>query len=117
MISPRRGRRLLIILFVAVIAFTGYHLVRTVSSAIYWQQHRDEQIERWMPIGYVAHSYHVPPWILERALGLPHKPDPRPLGRIAKEQRRSFDDVVARLNDAIVHARPPYPPPGPPPRP
>jgi hypothetical protein len=115
MFSNRR-RQVLLVLFLTALAFTGYHAIRTVSSAIYWRQHRDETIERWMPIGYVAHSYHVPPWVLEDAIGLPHRPDPRPLGRIAKEQGRSFDDVAAKLKNAIIHVRPPYPPPGPPPK-
>ena len=86
-------RKALIALFVAIVAFTGYHAVRTVSDALYWNAHRDEPIEPWMTIGYVAHSYHVPPHILHAALNLPPTPDRRPL------------------------ARPPYPPPGPPPPP
>ncbi|WP_233150743.1 hypothetical protein [Sphingomonas mollis] len=101
-------------LFVAVLAFTGYHAVRTVGDAIYWNAHRDEPIERWMTIGYVAHSYHVPPHILHRALGLPPEPDRRPLGRIAHDSGRSMTEIEARLTYAIVHARPPYPPPAPP---
>jgi hypothetical protein len=110
--SPHR--RLLIALFVAILAFTGYHVVRTVTDAIYWNAHRDEPIERWMTIGYVAHSYHVPPHILHQALGLPPAPDHRPLGRIAQDSGRSMTAITAALTDAIVHARPPYPPPGPP---
>lgn len=110
-------RKALIALFVAVVAFTGYHAVRTVSDAIYWNAHRDEPIERWMTIGYVAHSYHVPPHVLHQALNLPPMPDHRTLGRIARDSGRSMHQIEAKLIYAIVHARPPYPPPGPPPRP
>ncbi len=115
MTRERIWRRIGIALFVAVVAFTGYQAVRTVSAAIYWSAHRDEPIERWMTIGYVAHSYHVPPHVLHDALGLAPAPDHRPLGQIARERGQSFDQVAATLNDAIVHVRPPYPPPGPPP--
>lgn len=115
--SPGLGRRLLIGLFVIVVALTGYQVVRTVSVAIYWQQHRDEPIARWMSVGYVAHSYHVPPWVLESEIGLPQRPDHRPLGRIADETGQSFSALEAKLKYAIVHARPPYPPPPPPPPP
>ncbi len=115
MTRDRLSRRLLVALFVALVAFTGYHAVRTVSEAAYWNAHRDEPIERWMTIGYVAHSYHVPPHVLHRALGLPPTPDHRPLGRIARDSGRSMTWVEARLTHAIVHARPPYPPPAPPP--
>lgn len=110
-------RRVLIVLFLLVLALTGYQIVRTVSSAIYWQHHRDEPIARWMSVGYVAHSYHVPPWVLERAIGLPQRPDHRPLGRIADQTGQSFFTLQARLQYAIMHARPPYPPPPPPPAP
>jgi hypothetical protein len=71
-----------------------------------------------MSIGYIAHSYRVPPWVLRQALGLPAKtngPDRRPIREIAREQNRPVNEVIAILQDAIVHARPPYPPPGPPP--
>jgi hypothetical protein len=91
-------------------------VVRAVRPAIYWHYHQDEPIRGWMSVGYVAHSYHVPPHVLYRALGLPHKPpDRRPLREIAKAQKRSMDEIRALLLDAIVHARPPYPPPPPPP--
>jgi len=117
MTRNRPWRKALIVLFVAVLAFTGYHAVRTVSDAIYWNAHRDEPIERWMTIGYVAHSYHVPPHVLHQALNLPPTPDRRPLGRIARDSGRSMTQIEAKLMYAIVHARPPYPPPGPPARP
>lgn len=110
-------RKALIALFVAIVAFTGYHAVRTVSDAFYWNAHRDEPIEPWMTIGYVAHSYHVPPHVLHAALNLPPTPDRRPLARIARDSGRSMSQVEAKLTYAIVHVRPPYPPPGPPPPP
>jgi hypothetical protein len=90
-------------------------LVRAVRPAIYWHYHQDEPINSWMSVGYVAHSYRVPPHVLYQALGLPLKPrDKRPLREIAKAQNRSLDEIRAVLMDAIVHARPPYPPPPPP---
>src|SRR5882724_4103711 len=90
-------------------------VVRAVRPAIYWHYHRDEPIRGWMNVGYVAHSYHVPPYVLYQALGLPPKPpDRRPLREIAKEQNRSLDEIRAVLLEAIAHARPPYPPPPPP---
>ena len=97
------------------LGFTGYHAVRAVSVAIYWNDNRDEPIQGWMTVGFVAHSYHVPAHILYQAIGLPHRPpDRRPLRAIAEAQHRSIDAVRAALQNAIVHARPPYPPPPPP---
>jgi hypothetical protein len=108
---------LVVLAFVLVLSFTGLFAVRTVRRAIYWHYHQDEPIRPWMNLGYIAHSYSVPPWVLHQALGLPQKPDRRPLREIARAQNRSVDEVIAILQNAIVHSRPPYPPPGPPPPP
>lgn len=102
--------------FLLSLSVAVFFIVRAVRPAIYWHYHQDEPIRGWMNVGYVAHSYHVPPHVLYRALGLPHKPpDRRPLREIAKAQNRSMYEIRAVLLDAIVHARPPYPPPSPPP--
>jgi hypothetical protein len=101
--------------FLLCVSATVFFVVRAVRPAIYWHYHQDEPIRGWMNVGFVAHSYHVPPYVLYRALGLPHKPpDRRPLREIAKEQNRSLDEIKTVLLDAIVHSRPPYPPPPPP---
>ena len=69
-----------------------------------------------MNVPYVAHSYHVPPHVLFLALGLPPKPpDDRPIVEIARAQNRPVEAVIADLQYAIIHARPPYPAPLPPP--
>jgi hypothetical protein len=106
------GRQWLVVAaFVLAVSATGLFAVRTVRRAIYWRYHRDEAIRPWMSLGYIAHSYRVPPWVLHQALGLPLKPDRRPIRQIAGEQGRSVDQVIEILQTAIVHSRPPYPPP------
>ena len=116
--TRRTGRWLLALAFLLALGFTTVHVVRTVQDAIYWRQHRDEPIQGWMTVGFVAHSYHVPPHVLLLALHLPlgPPPDKRTLADIAASRGQSVDQLAAVLNDAIVHARPPYPPPPPPPR-
>ena len=107
-----RRQWLVLAAFLLVLGFTTFHAYRLVSRAVYWHYHQDEQIQGWMSVRYVAHSYRVPPHILYQALGLPYRPpDRRPLQEIARAQNRSLDEVRAILMDAIVHARPPYPPP------
>jgi hypothetical protein len=113
--SFRWHQWLIVALFLLVAGFTAFKAVHVARDVIYWQKHRDEPIRGWMSVGYVAHSYRVPPHVLFLALGLPHKPpDKRPLREIAKMQHRSIDQIRAILQDAIIHARPPYPPPPPP---
>lgn len=108
---------LVVLAFVLVMSFTGLFAVRTVRRATYWHYHQDEPIRPWMNLGYIAHSYSVPPWVLHKAVGVPLKPDRRPIREIAREQNRSVNELIAILQNAIVHSRPPYPPPGPPPPP
>jgi len=98
---------LILTAFLLVLCFTGLHAVRTARDASYWRHHRDEPIRGWMTVGYVAHSYRVPPHVLYEALGLPPRPhDRRPLRRIAKSQNRTMDEVRAILQNAITRARP-----------
>ena len=76
----------------------------------------DEPMRPWMSVTYIAHSYHVPSYVLFQALGLPPKPpDKRPIMDIALAQNRSVETVIADLQNAIIYARPPHPPPPPPP--
>jgi hypothetical protein len=105
--------------FVLSLAVTIFFLVRAVRPIIYWHYHQDEPIRGWMNMGYVAHSYHVPPHVVHLALGLPdHPPDKRPLREIAKAQNRSMDEIRTLLLAAIAQARlpsSPSPSPSPPP--
>ena len=115
--SAKIFRLALIIAFVMGAAFTAFYVVRAINAAIYWSQHKDDPIEGWMNIGFVAHSYHVPPHVLHQALGLPmHPPEKRSLSQIAKSRGVTTEQIAATLNEAIVRVRPPYPPPGPPPK-
>jgi len=109
---------LLLIALIGVATATAYLSVRSFRDYVYFSIHADEPIQPWMTVGFVAHSYHLPPHVLEKAIGLPYGPPPdrRPLRRIAAAQGTTFTALKAKLDEAIVHARPPYPPPGPPPR-
>ena len=95
--------------FAVSLSLAIFFVVRAVRPMIYWHYHQDEPIRGWMNLGYVAHSYHVHPHVLHAALGLPDKPDKRPLREIAKEQNRSMDEIRSLLLKAIAQARQPYP--------
>jgi membrane-associated protein len=103
---------LVVAMFLLVAGFAVFKAVHMAHRVIYWHVHRDEPIRGWMSVGYVAHSYRAPPYVLYLALGLPHKPpDKRPLRVIAVTQHRSMDEIGSVLQNAIIHTRPPYPPP------
>ncbi len=115
--SLRIPQRILWLALVVVVVATALVGVRSAQRAAYWRAHTDEPIRSWMTIGYIAHSYHVPPHVLNLALGLPAAPpEKRPLGVLARAQHRQVSDLISRLDTAILHARPPYPPPPPPPQ-
>ncbi len=110
-----RGRAVLLAFFLAL-TITGWFGTRVVRHAIFWHYHTDDPLRPWMNVPFIAHSYRVPPYVLYQALDLPPtSPDRRPIREIAEAQNRSVDEVIAILQDAIVHARPPFPPPPPPP--
>ena len=97
---------LVMAMFLLVAGFTAFKAVNVAREVIFWQAHRDEPIRGWMSVGYVSHSYRVPPELLYLALGLPdNQPDKRPLRKIAHVQHRSMDEIREVLHDAIIHAR------------
>jgi hypothetical protein len=107
-----RRQWLILAAFLLVVAFTGFQIFRTVKRANYWRQHQDEPIAGWMRVGYVANSYHVPPPVLNRAIGLaPEARDRRPLKEIAESQNRPFEELKAELEKAIADFRKTNPPP------
>ena len=64
--------RLLLIAFTVAAALTLFFAIRTTAFFIYWSNHQNVEIEGWMTIGYVAHSYRRPkscrrPWAMIRA--------------------------------------------------
>jgi hypothetical protein len=64
----------------------------------------EEPLRPWMTVPYIAHSRHVPQNLLWGALGIPaHLHDHRPIGRIAREQKRPVADVISSLKSAIEH--------------
>lgn len=106
---------LLVGLFLLALFATGFFGVRAIRRAIYWRNHRDEQIKPWMSVPYVAHSYRVPPPMLFQAIGLEPTPhDKRPLRIIAREQNRPVETLISELDEAIKRFRQlPRPPPPP----
>lgn len=101
---------LILFAFLAVVGFTAFHFYRTAQRAAYWREHKDEPIAEWMPVGYIAHSYHVPPPELYKALGLePKLRDRTTLKEIAESQNRSFEETKAILEKAIADFRAAHP--------
>ena len=54
--------------FLVALVLAALFTVRTVTYTLYWREHRNQPIERWMTVGYVAHSYGLPREVLEEAV-------------------------------------------------
>jgi hypothetical protein len=97
-----RHNRWLTLSFLLTLTLALVFIIRAGVFFVYWQQHRDEPIEGWMTVRYVAHSYRVDPRIVHDAIGLPKTgPDRRPLIRIAREDGEPLDEITGRIISAI----------------
>lgn len=97
-----RHNRWLTLSFALTLTLALVFIIRAGVFFVYWQQHRDEPIEGWMTVRYIAHSYRVDPKIVHDAIGLPRTgPERRPLIKVAREQARPLDEMTARILDAI----------------
>ena len=95
--------RLLTLAFAASIVLLVVFTGRFAASAIYWSQHRNEPIEPWMTIGYVARSHQVKPEALQLALGLdPRARDRRPLIKLADDDLLKLSAMIETLEAAIA---------------
>ncbi len=111
-------RWLLILGFVAALALTLVFAARAVEHVRPLRQRPDPPMRAWMTVPFVAHSYHVPAYVLYQALRLqPVRRDHRTIADVAQQHELTVAEVEALLRRAIVHARPPYPPPPSPPPP
>ncbi|MGL3607182.1 hypothetical protein ACSV9I_11760 [Rhizobium sp. G187] len=105
-----RQNRLLVSGFVLVLGLVLFFAIRTALFVSYWNDpaHRNQPVEAWMTLGYVAHSWHVPVERLARDLDVapPPRNAPRPsLERLAKERGQTFSDFRTELEAAIARLR------------
>src|SRR5258705_10844892 len=80
---------LIVLAFVLAVLFTGIFAMRTVRRAAYWHNHKDEPIRPWVSIGYIAHSYRVPPYVLTEAPCFPPKTYRLPIQEKPLQPKRS----------------------------
>ncbi len=104
-----RNNKLLASTFAISVAIMLFFATRFVLSAIYWHDpaHRNQALEPWMTLGYVAHSWHVPRDELVTRLELePGRGDggmggPKPLDKIAEDRGISYGEFKAQVDEAV----------------
>lgn len=110
-----RRHRWLTLSFLLAAALALFFTARATLFFVYWHNHADEPLAGWMTIRYVAHSYHLDPFVLHDALHLtPGQPDRRPLIEISRDKGQSMDETTRILLDAIAKQRAAHRPPQPP---
>ncbi|WP_298906676.1 hypothetical protein [uncultured Aliiroseovarius sp.] len=96
-----------VVLVVALMASTFFG-VRTVVNWVYWSDpaHVDQPIAGWMTPHYVAHSWDIPRPVMIEALALGEgDPKGRNLKRLAEAQGIPLDELIARIEAAIMAHR------------
>ncbi|MBU2993636.1 hypothetical protein Q4555_12640 [Octadecabacter sp. 1_MG-2023] len=98
--------RLALLAFAVAVTALGYFGVKTVSSAIYWNDpaHQNQQLAGWMTPRYVAQSYHLPREYMVEALFIDPDAPPRriSLDAIANANGVSLADLQARVDAAAA---------------
>lgn len=101
-----REHRFVFIGFVAAALLTIFFTIKIIGGVIYWSQHRNAELEPWMSIGYIAHSYRVPPRVLADALALTRdEAKHKPIGEIAEDAGMEFPRLRSEILTAIDTAR------------
>lgn len=106
-----RQNRLLVSAFLLALGVTVFFGGKLVLSTIYWADpaHRNQPIEGWMTLRYVAHSWNLRPNAIDSALDLPL--DQRwgriSLERLADDRGVPVESLIARL-EHLTQTRPPH---------
>ncbi len=106
MLKLWRSRPYLVSAFLLASALTLFFAVRLLSQAIYWADpaHREQAVEGWMTVGYIARSWDLygPDIDALAKLPLPDvKGHAQPLVEIAKDRGIPVADVIAEVEKAI----------------
>jgi len=95
--------------FVAALILALFFAARLTYFMLYWSDpaHRNQPIEDWMTVSYVARSYDVPRDKLAAAIGLAPRPGQRrTLAEIAAERGVGTDALKTELRQAIARLQP-----------
>lgn len=110
MLQLWRARPYLVSSFLLACAVTLFFAVRFVSQTIYWSDpaHREQTVQGWMTVGYVARSWDLDGRDIDAVAGLPLpevKGHPQPLSEIAADRGVPVETVIAEVERAIILLR------------
>ncbi|MBR9653387.1 hypothetical protein [Thalassovita aquimarina] len=95
-------------LLVLALAVALFFASRFVLHWVYWHDQRatHPDLEPWMTVGFIAHSWHRPPESVAVLIGNPDDLRRKSLEDIAKDQNRPVEDLIAELTALLETDRP-----------
>lgn len=106
--TRRIYRRILWALLILSVLATGFFAARGVVQFVYWSDpaHRDQTLQPWMPVGFVARSYGLQRDALAAELGLSLSSNRRvTLESLAAMRGQTFEDLADDVEAAIRDLR------------
>ncbi len=103
-----KRHKFMVIGFTLAMAVSIFLLVRLGFNVAYWSQHKNVEIEGWMPLGYIAHSYDVEVEVVLEAVGLDEIPRQRiTLDEVARIKGVPVSELEQRLTVVLLeHEKP-----------
>jgi hypothetical protein len=102
--QPRYGTLAIIVGFCLALAAAFFFGIRAERTArhMHW---RNEHIEPWMSVPFVAHTYHMRSDVLFRAIRVePNPRDRRPIRDIARAEKLPVAELIRDIEKAIEDA-------------
>ena len=102
-----RRHRAASLVFLLAAAVTLFFVVRIAVSAVYWAGHQEEPIQPWMTVGYIGHSWDLPPRDIDARAGLPLPVEGHPftLQEIADQRGVPVAEVIALVEKTLAEMR------------
>ena len=102
-----RRHPVLVLAFVLASLGATFFAGRIVWNVVYWAQHRQEAVQPWMTVGYVGHSWGLPPREIDARAGLPmpEKGHPLTLQQIADQRGVPVAEIIALVEVTVAQMR------------
>jgi hypothetical protein len=93
----------LLISFLLVAALALFFAGRILWGVVYWAEHRNEDVQPWMTVGYVGRSWDIDPREIDLRAGLPlPEGHPLTLQEIASQRGVPVAEIVALVEATIA---------------
>lgn len=93
----------LLVSFLLVAALALFFAGRILWGVVYWAEHRNEDVQPWMTVGYVGRSWEFDPREIDRRAGLPlPEGHPLTLQEIARQRGVPVAEIVALVEATVA---------------